>query len=779
MTRGWLLACLVTSVLNAQEPGSNFIELCHHRLYRDVVDRYERLAATRPLPDSILTCVAKSYFNLGNNVAALDLYRLLAKRGHSSPYYLLDYAMALTEVGSYDSASAILARALPVAFESGDTVLAARLTNVRGIAKMRQSQYPAALADFRKAELLAGHNPTLRSFVRANQGIVFRRIGHFRAALRCYRESFRLDSIAGHLDDMASGWLNMGNVYYDLSQFDDAESHFIKAREAYTTAGDSAGAMLAAGNLAAVYQQTGRYQKARPLLEMAAGYAIRQRDRLLYLSLMQELAYGDIRLSLWEEVDRLLDTLWTEALELNSVLDEFTILMLRGTIKKHQGHLPEAIDLLNLAGELCRSHGMKMEWMVLSEQATLLETLERFADAEILYRRAIHQLEDIREIHFPSAVLSSFVSGNRREPYRRLTDLLIRQKRHDDAFGVMESYRGRSFQKRKHDPSSAMIRLSYFVSDSAVYAFIGQDSVDVIRLGRSEAIRRDVLLHSSSLRNRHAGEALLSDELFNILVAPLLPRIPKDRPVAIVPDDFLHGLMFESLHDGKRYWIERNPIVYAPAAFLADVEARTFHPTVDTVHFLCWSVYENDSNDALENLPYLDGEKQRIRQMWLSEGGDDSRVTESRAKYVIEHANGLLHIGAHGMAADRQQTALVFAGTDQDDGLLRVDEVRRLKVRPRFVALSACATSVGALTGAEGVSNLPMAFLEAGAHQVLSSQWAVNDEAAAEFMGAFYRFLSLNQSVPHALQSAKLEFLKHPRYRIPFYWSGMALWVAK
>lgn len=777
MTRGWLLACVVTSVLCAQEPGSNVVELCTHRFYREVVEQYER--HTAPLPDSILTCVAKSYFNLGNNIAALNLYRLLDKRGYSSPFYLLDYALALTEVGSYDSASAILARALPVAFESGDTVLAARLTNVRGIAKMRQSQYPAALADFRKAELLAGHNPTLRSFIRTNQGIVFRRIGHFRAALRCYRESFRLDSIAGHLDDMASGWLNMGNVYYDLGQFDDAEFHFIKAHEAYTTVGDSAGAMLAVGNLAAVYQQTGRYQRARPLLEMAATYARYQRDRLLYLSLLQELAFGDIQLSRWEEADRLLDTLWTEALELNSVLDQFTILMLRVSINKHQRRLSDAVERLNRAGELCRSNDMEMEWMVLSEQASILEMLNRPAEAETSYRKAIRQLENIREVHFPSAILSSFVGGNRREPYRRLTDLLIRQKRHDDAYRVMESYRGRSFQKRKQDPSSSVIRLSYFVSDSAVYAFIEHDSVDVIRLGRSDAIRREVLLHSSSIRNRHADEVLLSDGLFNILVAPLLPWIPEDRPVAIVPDDFLHGLVFESLHDGKRYWIERNPIVYAPAAFLADIEARPLHPTADTVHFLCHSIYENEGADSLENLPYLENEKRHIRRTWVSEGGDDSWITESRVKYIIENAGGLLHIGAHGIAADRQQTALVFAGSDQDDGLLHVDEVRRLHVRAEFVALSACATSAGVLSGADGVSNLPTAFLEAGGRQVLSSSWAINDEAAAEFMGAFYKFLSLHQSVPHALRSTKLEFLKHPRYRIPYYWSGMVLWVAK
>jgi CHAT domain-containing protein len=66
----------------------------------------------------------------------------------------------------------------------------------------------------------------------------------------------------------------------------------------------------------------------------------------------------------------------------------------------------------------------------------------------------------------------------------------------------------------------------------------------------------------------------------------------------------------------------------------------------------------------------------------------------------------------------------------------------------------------------------------AGAPRVLSSLWAVDDQATAELMGAFYKFMrqpGKHLSAAAALRAAQLQMSKNSRWQDPFYWAGFQL----
>jgi len=98
---------------------------------------------------------------------------------------------------------------------------------------------------------------------------------------------------------------------------------------------------------------------------------------------------------------------------------------------------------------------------------------------------------------------------------------------------------------------------------------------------------------------------------------------------------------------------------------------------------------------------------------------------------------------------------------DRDDGYLTAEEVGWLDLSGTdLVVLSACDTGLGRPESGEGLIGLRRAFLMAGARTVVSSLWALPDQATAAFMERFYRNLWARGLGAHeALRAAQLETL--------------------
>jgi CHAT domain-containing protein len=65
-----------------------------------------------------------------------------------------------------------------------------------------------------------------------------------------------------------------------------------------------------------------------------------------------------------------------------------------------------------------------------------------------------------------------------------------------------------------------------------------------------------------------------------------------------------------------------------------------------------------------------------------------------------------------------------------EDGFLQASEIVQMHLASDLVVLSACETGVGPIEGQEGITTLSTAFLLAGARNVVSTLWPIQDEPA-------------------------------------------------
>jgi CHAT domain-containing protein len=118
------------------------------------------------------------------------------------------------------------------------------------------------------------------------------------------------------------------------------------------------------------------------------------------------------------------------------------------------------------------------------------------------------------------------------------------------------------------------------------------------------------------------------------------------------------------------------------------------------------------------------------------------------------------------------------AGAEEEDGILTAEEVASLDLSGvKLVVLSACDTGIGKIRAGEGVFGLRRAFRVAGAQTLITSLWAVEDEATRKWMSAFYNALfSKDLRAADSAREASLEMLQELRKKRkgthPFYWAG-------
>jgi CHAT domain-containing protein len=149
-----------------------------------------------------------------------------------------------------------------------------------------------------------------------------------------------------------------------------------------------------------------------------------------------------------------------------------------------------------------------------------------------------------------------------------------------------------------------------------------------------------------------------------------------------------------------------------------------------------------------------------------------------------------LHLATHGLIDEDHptQSCLILAQTTDPsptpspspkgegsfDNLLTSSEMYGLELDAELVVMSACQTGKGTLKAGEGIIGLTRGLLYAGAHNLLVSQWNVNDASTAELMTKFYAKILAGQSNRQALREAKLELL-NSQFACPHYWSAFVL----
>ena len=101
---------------------------------------------------------------------------------------------------------------------------------------------------------------------------------------------------------------------------------------------------------------------------------------------------------------------------------------------------------------------------------------------------------------------------------------------------------------------------------------------------------------------------------------------------------------------------------------------------------------------------------------------------------------------------------------DDEDGMLTMGEIMKLRMNADWVVLSACNTGAADGAGAEAVSGLGRAFFYAGTRAILVSMWPVETTSARNLTTRLFEFQKEDKefSRARALRKSMLELIDGP-----------------
>jgi CHAT domain-containing protein len=137
----------------------------------------------------------------------------------------------------------------------------------------------------------------------------------------------------------------------------------------------------------------------------------------------------------------------------------------------------------------------------------------------------------------------------------------------------------------------------------------------------------------------------------------------------------------------------------------------------------------------------------------------------------------VVHLATHVLeSSERPSYGLIALSLTprRESELLPPYEIAGWRTNAGLVVLSGCHSAEGAQLPGTGLLGLTRAWLMAGAHSVIGSNWDTPDESGALF-GALYRNLSGERrgSPAAALRAAQLEMIRSGGWRAkPSYWGA-------
>ena len=324
-------------------------------------------------------------------------------------------------------------------------------------------------------------------------------------------------------------------------------------------------------------------------------------------------------------------------------------------------------------------------------------------------------------------------------------------------------------------------------------------------------------------------------KLTDILLSEILPDIPKNTPVIIIPDGSLGVVPFEMLvlndagkiitdnkkpqTSGAEFFGDRNPISYYQS-ITALTLARTLgkqkkaqdkllviaDPVFDKMDVRTQETGSSTKPTGAEARMYKglmvaieEGELGGLRLKQLPLTGNLAENLNTAFKGSCALYTGLkadkgafmkdiapnlgdyskIVFATHGYFGKGlpgiNEPVLVFTLVPPGkDGYLRMSEVMGLKMNADMVALTACQTGLGKNISGEGTMGMGRAFQYAGAKSVLMSLWSVEVGSSVDLVEGFFRNIKEGKNKLEALKLARDEIRKQG-YDHPFFWASFIL----
>lgn len=309
--------------------------------------------------------------------------------------------------------------------------------------------------------------------------------------------------------------------------------------------------------------------------------------------------------------------------------------------------------------------------------------------------------------------------------------------------------------------------LEYFLTENHIYYLLHGPSDHFIRKYKPSNLLEQIShLHQEII----AREDLSSSTSVRQLSQLLLPsELEVKEGVALILDEELQTVPFDVLAEYRRG--EGVPLMFHMRLGQAvlDIDAPDYQEVlVVQPDYSAVSSVE----DPVPELRYSYSEVDTIRAManaTILQSANLDRVTEA------SEGKDILHYTGHSIGGIRPQLLL----TDQHQ-LSRVflEELAQWSNAVDLVVLSSCESGEGGKQHGEIAPSIGGSVLATGVTNVLTSQWAVNDETMSSIIASFYHYLMREDLSPtDALYRAKRHFVttQPPDRRHPYYWAGVQI----
>lgn len=390
-------------------------------------------------------------------------------------------------------------------------------------------------------------------------------------------------------------------------------------------------------------------------------------------------------------------------------------------------------------------------------------------------------------------------SKNAAPVYLGLAEAELRQGREQDSLEIFEWYlgaaqragttRSASTNQREQDPSRLPSRLP-LLSNRTVLAYgplpdglaiwIYDDrGVSAKWIPSTEQDWEELATRFYELASDPRSELgpLRRDgrELYDLLVAPIQPRLDPLRTLVIESEGWIARVPFEVLVDSDgRYLIERGPIVHSQGLYSDERLHHGDQVTADSPALIVASTA---------------APKGYLPPIGVRDLAEAVARNFHRHRLFTGHAATLRAVSSELQAA----TVFNFSGhslvTPTNPGLMMEDKdpltdnpqlldanlVRRLNMPDLELAvLSACSTANDSEGDSSGFNSVASALLRAGVPHVVASRWAVDAVATRGFVEDFYHHLLSGMSVAEAVRTTSRRMIADPRTAHPYYWSAFA-----
>lgn len=338
-------------------------------------------------------------------------------------------------------------------------------------------------------------------------------------------------------------------------------------------------------------------------------------------------------------------------------------------------------------------------------------------------------------------------------------------------------------------PDQTMI--SYFVGEDNLFAFVvSKNQFELIHIDKDfpleiwvEEFRNSIYKFNPADSNAAYLNQKLANigyELYQLIFEPIADKIATNSLI-IVPGGTLGYLPFDALlseptefynnFESFKFLINKYSISYSYSATLLDEMKKGHHRKSPFIAFA--PVYYGDtlnvsrSNDpwraVLGQLRFNVQEATQIHEMMGGQLFLDSMATEENFMKYAPKA-GILHLATHGKSNDQHgdYSYLAFYQTADsiENELLFVKNLYNMRIPASLVVLSACETGIGELQRGEGIVSLARGFSYAGAASIVTTLWSIDDNASANIMVDFYKYMKEGKPKDVALRESKLAYMQ-------------------